>query len=568
MPHRGAQAARHPQPPVFLMSCGLQTTLDTLTHTRNEAAAAVLIFALDAPREEVRQRALSALLQRRSPLGQRELLARWHLLNKQWKEIIRGRPGSLTSAIRDAIVGQDAALCANGCDAALYLGEYDLIPALINAAEAAGNPSANRAAQAILELAQQLYDELATQREDPLRRDPHRLRFHIVGSLELAAGRYTQHRCDEIIEALLILSNRESAVLKKILQSPLDPVHSIIIECLMHSPRPGIMRLLLSYLDDYHAPRSAIHVVSHRDDEDFIGHLLRKVGFEPSAAMKINLRRLHKVDWLEQGRSPLVELDDAAQHAVVQLLMCTNVNRHEKFTVLKHLLRQGKPGGRRAAASALAEFQGADANRLVLDAIKDDDAHVQAFALAQLRRRGLPGAMATLIGMLDSPHQVVQRTTQRCLREFNFDRYVSAFDSLSEDVRRSTGQLVKRVDDQVPRRLREELSSIIRSRRLRALSMAVAMGAVSEMEDAIIERLLEDADHIVRAEAAASLADHLTPAVRAALREALLDRSVSVQHMAERSLETAKHRGPLPPIDVGALSLPQPQTSYREGSQP
>ncbi len=75
---------------------------------------------------------------------------------------------------------------------------------------------------------------------------------------------------------------------------------------------------------------------------------------------------------------------------------------------------------------------------------------------------------------------------------------------LDEDVRRSTGMMVKKIDPQTIPGLRAELESPVRSRRLRALAVATAIDAVRSLEETIV-RLLEDPDASVRAEAARAL---------------------------------------------------------------
>ncbi len=237
--------------------------------------------------------------------------------------------------------------------------------------------------------------------------------------------------------------------------------------------------------------------------------------------------------------------------------MCSGLGRLEKFEVLKLLLTAGKPAGRRAAAAALADFQGADANRLVLAALRNDDARVQASALGQLRDRGLPGAMATLIEALDSPDEIVRETARRCLREFSFSHFLGAFDGLDEQVRRNTGRLVKKVDLTTPQRLAEEMNAAARSRRLRAIEMTAVLGMADELEAELIQ-LLDDDDHLVRMEAAMALAGCSSDKSRLALRDALLDRSVSVQNAAERALDAMATIQPprSGKIDVAALSLP------------
>ena len=114
----------------------------------------------------------SGLLARRSAAGQRELLRRWHTLSKRWKKIVADSGGRLSNAIRDAIVSRDEQLQLNGCDAVLTLREYDLIPALITAAEESSNPQAEHSAETLLLLADALCEELAAPRDYQNRRDP------------------------------------------------------------------------------------------------------------------------------------------------------------------------------------------------------------------------------------------------------------------------------------------------------------------------------------------------------------------------------------------------------------
>lgn len=547
--------------PSPLMTRALDTTLHVLATTRNEAAASVLVSALDAANEGVRLGALNALLARRSPGGHRALIARWHTLPSGWKSLIVDKPGQLTGAIRDALLAAGEQLSANGCDAALAMAEYDLIPVLIQVAEADTGARGDLAAHTLRELAEQLYRELSAQHRLPRdwrqRRDPQLFRAHVVSALELSVGRFIQHGRREILEAFLMLATRDNATLRRVLLDPLDRAHVPFTELMTYSPRPSVARLVLSFVDDARAPGAALHVVAHRDDDVFLRRLMQKLGDEPGSGARINLRKIKRIVWLQQNLTRLLELDEAGQQAAVSVAVCSGLARLEKFEVLKLLLNEGQPAGRRAAAAALVDFQGVDANRLVLAALRDDDARVQASALGQLRDRGLPGAMAALVEALDSPEDIVRETARRCLREFNFSRFLAAFDGLDEQVRRNTGRLVRKVDLTTPQRLAEEMNAAARSRRLRAIEMTVTLDMADELEAELIE-LLDDDDHLVRMEAAMALADCPSDNSRLALRDALLDRSVSVQNAAERALGAMATFQPRRSgkIDVAALSLP------------
>lgn len=520
---------------------GIERTLSVLAETKNEAALPVLISALDSSDMTIQEGAIRALLARRSPIGQRELLSRLHRGGERWRQIIGEGRGQLTQALRDAVLGADVQMCANACDAVLWFREYDLMQSLITAAEDEANENSTLAAKTLLSLADLLYEQLSSPRDYNDRRDPQLVRAHVVSSLENSIRRFNRHGRSEIMIAFLTLAERDNAVLKQILIDPLHPVYLAVVDGLLHQERSGVMRMLLSFLDDPHAPSTAMGVLARRSDQKFVQHVLRKIGYEPSAVARANLKRVENIPWLRGRFEVLDALDDACQHSAVKMLMASNVKRTDAFKVIEHLLTKGKPGGRRMASEAIAHFHGALANTLVLKALEDEDPCVQAAVVSQLRARGIPEALTRLIALVDSPHQIVREAAAGSLSEFDYDRYLSAFELLAEDVRKSTGLLVKKVNSHAIPSLREEMKNHSRTRRLRAIAVACAMDAVAQLEVPILA-LLVDEDHLVRAEAAKALAVCDTPAVRQALREAMRDRALIVQETAERSLQELAQR--------------------------
>jgi HEAT repeat protein len=153
----------------------------------------------------------------------------------------------------------------------------------------------------------------------------------------------------------------------------------------------------------------------------------------------------------------------------------------------------------------------------------------------QLRQRGIPGALNRLVEQLDSPHETIRQAARQALAEFSTERFLAAYDMLDDEVRQTTGALVRKVDPAAIAKLNEELKSPSRTRRLRALGVAISAHAVAPLESRVL-KLLSDDDHVVRTQAARALADCDTAEARQALREALLDRSVTVQEAAQRSL--------------------------------
>lgn len=541
---------------------GLDTTLKCLSRTPNEAALDLLVAALDSNHQAIRDGALRSLLKRRNTAGHREILQRWNGAGDHWKSIIAESPGKLSGVMRDAMLAADLHMCQNACDAALDLHEYDLIPALINATEDGANVNADLAAATLLQLAERLYHDLAKSHSSRRGRDPQLVRSTCLSALEASVQRYGKHQRQEILEAFLILVSRENATLKRILQNPHDRSYLPLVNLLTTSERPGIIRLVLSFLNDPHSPNATLQLISRRTDPVFLHHLFAKIGFEPAAAAKVNLRRMTSFPWLRGDLHHLEQLNEQQQHAVVEIVKTSGMNRQQAFEVIQHLARRGKVAGRRAATAALADIQGAEANEVALICLNDEDDQVRANVLMQLRERRVPGAMSFLLEAIESPETVIREAARTCLGEFHIDRYLSAFDMLEDEVRLSTGRLVYKVDPHVVPRLEEELKARGRGRRIRAIAAANAMGAVAPLEAQVIE-LLSDEDHFVRVEAAAALASCGSDASRQALREALLDRSVAVQEAAQSSLnQLASSPPPLPPgSDVPAPAVDRPWES-------
>ncbi len=517
------------------MSTGLKKTLEFLAKTENEAAVQVLLAALDSDDTQIQEGALRALLDRRSVVGGREVLRRLHTIDDRWKAILSEKPGRLSRALRDGVLGKDEQACRNACQAACWFQEYDVVPTLINAMEAEGNPLADLPAKTMIELCGMLYEELTGPRDYKNRRDPQLVRKNLIGCLEKSVLRYPRHQRKEVIEAFLTLANRGNSTLKQILLTPHHPCYLALSEVLTKSPCAGVHRLLLSCLEDAHPPSAAITILTRRSDLSFVRRLLKKIGFEPSAAAAHNLQNVDSIPWLTPESGLMEKLNDAEQHSAVMLLMASKINRLEAYRTIEHLLDNGHPIGRRAAIDAMAEFKGADANQLALQCTSDEDPFVQAGAIGQLRNRGIPGALPKLIKLVDSPHEVVRQAVRESLTEFRFKRYLATFEMLEDDVRRSTGALVLKIDPETLPTLREELCAKTRTRRLRALEVASVLDAVESVEPLVVQ-LLKDSDHMVRIEAARALMASDSPAAAAALTDALTDHSVPVQETAQRSL--------------------------------
>jgi hypothetical protein len=513
---------------------GLATTFRVLSKTPNDSAVNILLPALDSVEQLIQDEALAALLVRRNPAGHSEILRRIPSLSQRWCSIIRKHAGRLTGAMRNAVLGSEENLSTNAFHAAVMFSDYDLIPTLLTTLSDAPKPKADLATESLMQLIALLYNEISHPGDQNTRHDIHQVHKRVVTCLEASVQRFGRHKRREVIEGFLLLVDCHNVVLKLILDNPHHVSYLVLIDILSRNSHNGIIKLILDYYDNPQAPSSVLNVAANRCDLKFIRAFLNKIRHGIPSAVRQNLKRMASIAWLKNCKNIATNLDDAGQLSMVQLAMASGIARPQAYNVIEYFLQHGKPVGRREAAIALDNFNGAEANQLALKVLDDPDPQVVASVLPQLRRRGIPGILTRLVEMLDNPHLEVRHAARVSLAEFSFPRFIGSFELLDDDVRQSTAALVKKIDQQTVPLLRDELQSPVRSRRLRGLQITRIMDIAHCVEDLLI-KMLHDEDHIVRTEAAVTLGKCRSPEALEALEEAIHDTSLTVQEAAKRS---------------------------------
>lgn len=517
------------------MKSGLKKTFQFLKKTENEAAVEVLIQSLDSKFDAVRAESLRTLLERRSPAGHQAVFGRLPKFDESDREIIAERADRMAKVVSEALKTADKATCLNAFKAILTFRLYGVLPALTAVLKTPESPLFKPATRIIEELTDAFYVELSGQDRPEKHRDYDTLRKRLTGTLEEAVGCYSVHESQEVLEAFLMLAKPQNVVLRRILQTPDESVHAPLVEILKTSQRGGVLRLLLSFLEDPQMPNVARTVLTTREDVKFLENLTQHVGTKPKRGVLESLTTFKNIAWARPEAPVFEELDDACQESLVTILTHSAVPRPEVLETLGHFLLHGKPGGRRAAARAMGSYRDPKATEFVRAALTDDDPEVLAAILPQLRTRKVPDALSLLIRMVDSPHEEVRMALGQAMPEFTFRQFMTNFDTMAEELLPTTGHLVRKIDLKAKAELMTELSGLSPVRRRKAVQAAAAMGMVRTMEQAVIARLSDD-DHMVRIAAAKALAECDTMPSWEALRDAMLDRSVIVQEAAEASL--------------------------------
>jgi hypothetical protein len=530
------------------LQTGLQATCHVLSTTRNRAVVPVVVAGIRSSSPEVRAAVIRAAVRRHDPATHTELVRHFAELDDADQTVLsethRALPHHAASVLRKAVLEGDATLCAGACAIIQAAADFEMFPTLLKAAENKKHHHLADVLATIAVLTNVLYQDLA-QWAAGVRagvHDPSFARRHVLIALENSLGRYAQHQRTEILDAFLLLAPADNATFLKILRDKHHACHAPMVAALSTSEDSGIMERLVELLRDTDAPIAALEVVAERGDPQFLNILLHELKHPAPLRVLHNMKRLHRVVWLESKRELLLELDGRAQAVAVDLAAASSISSESLFKLLELVLGDGLAEGRRASCQALARFGDQKSDDLVLAAAHDPDAGVQAAALRQLRTRHLPDALKLLVNRLDSSSVEVREAARSSLAEFNFIRYRSMFDLLDDESARTTGRLVHKVDHSACQKLLEELASPSLTVRLRAIEMAVAMAATDDIQPQLIE-LAHHENVAVRKEAVLALGHCHQGSIAPALDAATRDPSGSVAEAARTSIAQLQRAG-------------------------
>lgn len=497
--------------------------------------------------KEVRAAVLHAAIRRRDLTTHNQLIQHYSDLDPADQAALcdahRTMSHHAAPALRKAVLEGDAALCGNACEMILAAADYELFPTLIRAAENIQHRHVAAVLTTISSLVGRLHQDLDHWAGGvrPDAHDPSFVRQRVLNALERSLQNYAQHQRIEILNAFLLLTAIDNSTFLKILRDSQHACHIAMIAALSTSHDSGIMERLVDLLRDTAAPTAALRVVAERHDQQFLNIVLHELRHPAPLRVLHNMKRLQHVAWLESHHELLLEVDGRAQALAVELAAASGIGRGALFALLAFLLRNGLAEGRRASCQALAHFEDQDADELILTALDDPDASVQAAATRQLRPRRLPDALKRLVGFLDSPSVEVRNAAQTSLAEFNFIRFRSMFDLLDDGAARTTGMLVHKIDGSACQKLQDELNSPSVSTRLRGIEMAVAMAATDDVQPQLIG-LAQHENAAVRKEAVVALGHCTSADSEIVLTLASRDPNGNVAEAARQILAQRRHK--------------------------
>ena len=525
------------------MATPVNKTFDLLAQTKNSAAVGVLVVALDVADESLQALAVRAILTRGQSAGIVEIIRRGQVLARPARDLVAKNAALLSRGLRDSLISGDVPLRANALELVRQLEEFAELPTLARLLEEQAFREREAVEATIFDLVNRLYEHTQFGREHEestgFLRDSQRIRHQMLATLESSCHRFHVHRCRRVVEGVLVLSDPDNIYLKKLFQECSDEVRGIATDLLYSSKHPGVMTLVIASLGQNYPLPATFSAFERRTDPEFICHLLRNWPHKPGMFQQKNLKELRTVAWLEPEQKH-IELVPAALHRnMIAFLMMTGLSQPQKLAVLEWMVRFGSAEGRVDATDVLKQLEHEKVQDVVLEGLDSKEPDVQAWATSQLRAWAIPNAMEMLVERLDSSIPEVRQAARGELAGFDIHRMLEIIDQLDPRMQTAAGRLVQKIDPQTLHKLKVEMLTAIRSKRIRAARAALVMNLHVDVADALLA-MARDSDSLVRRTAAEVLGHVRSREAIEMLLELASDGSPRVRESAAAALDEIK----------------------------
>lgn len=522
------------------MAGPIEKTMQVLASTANAQALDVLIAALDVTDEEIRQAAVAALIKRNSSRGQLEIIRRLPRLGDGVRDSLESQVGRMSSPLRQALLHGDEELRAHGLELVRATECFEQLPTLLEMLKDERGEVTHLAAEGLRELIDRLYEHCetgnASRRPDRYLRNAEQVKHNVLTGFDRALANFEElsHQ-QEVLEAVLILGKADNFAVKKVLTQGSPERRGLAGAVLTTSRHPGVMQLVLDYLSKNYPPPKIFEAVGQRDDPEFVAHLLRWFPKRLTPTQQKNLRQIESVAWVDAADRSLEMIPPSLQAPLVEFVTATGLPAETKLTVQEWVVRHGAPEGRLAASAVLGSMDDGAVQNIISSSLESENEDIQAWATSQLRSQGIPEALSMLINRLDSPLPAVRDAAREELKGFDVPAMLEMFEDLDPLVCLRAGKLIEKIDPDCHDKLRLELASPIRRKRIRAARAARMLG-MHEKVFPSLKALLEDQDPLVRRTGIDALATIPSDESFQAIAELLEDDNARVREEAARAL--------------------------------
>ena len=517
-------------------------TFETLAANQSASALGVLLAALDVPDESIRELAFAAVLDRGSPLGHREMIQRYELIPPSLWERFKQELPRMVQAVEECLRQGDASLRESALEVIRRTECHQYIPvALRRCVLQEGNKLDEATLELVVELIDNLYDQLQSRKVRSGSGQQRTLLEQIVletlSELDSVISRLDSEDCpDSLIEAVLVLGEQEHFAVRKLLRSAPAAYRTRAHQFLMTSTHAGVMQLICDAMGETYPHPKVFEAVTERSDPEFVLHLLRWFPTKLTATQAQNFRQIEMVSWLNSLEPDIEFIPGGLQRTLIRFLAATGLPHSVKMSVQEWLVRHGSVAGREAAGEVLESLDPLLVQKIVFEGLESSDPNEQAWATSQLRARKIPETFSLLIERLDSETDEVRDAARGELQSFNLERVMGMLEHLPANLHDTIGRLLKKIDPHCVAKLRRELASPIKRRRIQTARAALSLN----LQDSVVEALtamLEDPDSLVRRTAVEVLTFVEDEKATVALTNVLCDSSSRVREAAYAALD-------------------------------
>ncbi len=500
------------------------------------------------------------------------LIQHWHLWSPEQKAELRAQNFDMSGAIRVAVCDSDMQIKNNAFAAISDLQAVVLLPDLVKLSMQPNYLHRSTSSAVLLELTDKLYranQEKATVKSENT--IPPALQTELVSEQEVSASapecadgvppgpvfkwptqvsrlrslletslqHYKLGGRSEVLLVQLTFSDQDDTWIERILADKSHSAHEDLLGLFENSSLEPVLHKLAGYLT---IPRPLPCITSlwrRRRDIPFLRIFFQTIARVKTAEVTGNLRRLSQPFWLNEVLSDITVFSIAEQLALLELVKNCLPQDDQVLDALSRILPQSRIVLRRQIVFMICQLTGVRANQLIAELLDSEtDAQIIMQLIPELRRRNLARAMKKLLSLLDHGHSGVRKKAAEAFHNCTIQRYLAAFDLLEEPVRRSTGQLVFKVDPATNRVLADELSCGNRVRQVRALHAISSIGNIDDILG-LVMKLAQNPDPRLKIAAIGTLADSTQPEAKGLIRRYLVDEDPSVRKAAELSLDVA-----------------------------
>lgn len=501
------------------------------------------------------------LLGQPSPENLAAIIKHWHVWPPERRSELKHRKLDFAPAIRAALVDSDLQVKHNAFDATTELQVTELLPDLIRLSMQPSYVHRATSSSVLLHLTDLLFQgnqkslhvfgggEKNSDKQHHDEMPPPAAVFRYPASIpklrqlmETSLQHYKLGGRSEVLIVFLSFADHDDVWVERILSDKMHPAHNDLLGLFESSENEAVVEKLAHCLGLLKPLPCITSIWRRRGDLKFLQRFLRTIAREPKPEVIGNLRRLSQPFWLNELIDDIRVLTTAEQQALLILIQNCLHQDDEVLEALSKLLPQANILLRRKITAMICQMYGMRANVLVADLIeRETDGETLVLLIPELRRRNLARAMKRLLGLLDHSHEGARRKAAEAFHDCSIQRYLSAYDLLEEPVRRSTGQLVYRVDPTTNQVLSDELLCGNRVRQIRALHAIRSIGNVDELCAAVL-KTTELHDQRIKITAIGTLAGSSLPEAKSTIRRFAVDGNPSIRKAAEQSLDVAKEK--------------------------